>query len=101
VHTSIHFAQWAGASTIILVGLDMGTLDGNVNFGAYLLRPHFKGKGTGETDQSWEAWEPHTRGVVAKIRSLGCDVYSLNPFMNWNLEGHVYRGANVINAYGC
>jgi hypothetical protein len=97
VHTSIHFAQWAGATTIIIVGLDMGTLDGNVNFGAYLLRPHFKGRDTGETDRSWEAWEPHTRKVVARIRAAGCNVYSLNPFMNWNLEGHQYRGANAIN----
>lgn len=97
LHTSLHFAQWAGASTIVLVAADMGTLDGNTNFASYLLRPHFKHRDTGETDQSWADWEPHTRAVVAKIRSLGCELYSLNPFMNWNLEGHMYRGANDIN----
>lgn len=97
LHTSIHFAYWAGAETIILVGVDMGTLNGKVNFAKYLLRPHFKHRDTGQTEQSWVDWEPHTRAVVAKIRSLGCNVYSLNPFMNWNLEGHVYRGANDIN----
>lgn len=94
-HTSIHFAQYAGAKTIIIVGLDQGKLDGKANFTKYMVRPHRYGADTGESDHSFHIWERHSREMVAKIRDMGCNVFSLNPFMNWNLEGHEYSGVNV------
>jgi hypothetical protein len=97
VHTSMHFAQWAGASTIILVGADNGVLDDKTNFDEYMKPPYMKPENARGTDRSWVAWEKHTRDVANKIRSLGCQVYSLSPFINWNLEGHKYRSVVDIN----
>ena len=94
-HTSLHLAQYMGASTIIIFALDQGKLDGKTNFQKYTETPHLPGRDTGVTDHSFVVWEQHTRQMVAKMRSLGCNVFSLNPFMNWNLEGHHYSGVNV------
>jgi hypothetical protein len=92
VHTSLHLAQYMGAETIIIVGLDQGLLDGETNFNGYDAIPNHPDVDTGKTPHSFSVWEMHTRAVVTKIRSLGCNVFSLNPFMNWNLEGHEYSG---------
>ena len=85
LHSAMHFAQFAGASTIILVGADTGRLDGETNFGDYL-------RSGPETQQSWVAWEQHNRQVADRIRSMGCAVHSLNPFINFGLEGHTFEG---------
>lgn len=94
-HTAIHLAQYMGASTVIIAGLDQGQLDGQTNFKNYSQHPHNQNTNKHETDHSFNVWEMHTRQVVEKIRQLGCNVFSLNPFMNWNLEGHKYSGTNV------
>jgi hypothetical protein len=88
LHTAMHFAQYAGASAVILVGTDCGRLDGEINFVKYPL-PDDTGYG-GNTERSWLVWEQHNRQVANKLRSLGCPVYSLNPFINFGLEGHVF-----------
>jgi len=85
LHSAMHFAQFAGASTIILVGADTGRLDGETNFANYL-------RNAKETEQSWVAWEKHNREVANKLRSLGCAVYSLSPFINFGLESHKFEG---------
>lgn len=94
-HTSLHLAQYMGASTIIIVGLDQGKLDGKTNFNNYTKRPHLPNRDTGQTENSFVVWEQHTREMVVKIRETGCNVFSLNPFMNWNLEGHIYSGLEL------
>lgn len=94
-HTALHLAQYMGASTIIIVGLDQGTLDGETNVRGYEDSPHRHGVLHGRTDHSFNVWEQHTRDMVNKMRELGCNVFSLNPFMNWNLEGHAYSGYQI------
>jgi hypothetical protein len=95
-HTSLHLAQYMGAATIIIVGLDQGLLDGETNFKKYKDRPHLPDRiEPGITEHSFSVWELHTRDMVNKIRSLGCNVFSLNPFMNWNLEGHHFSGYRI------
>jgi len=89
LHSAMHFAQYAGASHIILVGADCGRLDDEVNFTNYALND---GMFSGPTQDSWVAWEQHNRQVANKLRSLGCPVYSLNPFINFGLEGHRFAG---------
>lgn len=92
-HTSLHLAQYMGAKTIIIVGFDQGFLDGKNNFESYT-------KDRLPTELSFKVWEMHTRDVVKKIRELGCNVFSLNPFMNWNLEGHHFSGHDFIHESG-
>lgn len=95
VHSSLHLAQYMGARTIIIVGLDQGQLNGKTNFTSYMEKPHRYGVDTGVSDHSFHVWEYHSREMVAKMRELGCNVFSLNPFMNWNLEGNRYSGINI------
>jgi hypothetical protein len=43
-------------------------------------------------------FEKQSVAVKKKLIELyGCNVYSLNPFINYSLEGHKYRGTSVIN----
>jgi hypothetical protein len=97
LHSAMHLAHYMGAATIVLVGVDMGTLDGHTNFDAYLQRPVVDKVRGAQTEHSWVAWEQHTRDVANKLRELGSNVISLSPFINPNLEGHEYRGVCAIN----
>lgn len=97
LHSAMHLAQYMGAATIVLVGVDLGTMDGHTNFDAYLHRGQVDKVRGAQTEHSWVAWEKHTRDVANKLRELGCQVISLNPFINPNLEGHQYRGVCEIN----
>jgi len=92
ITTSIHFAYHLGARNIILVGVDHGMLDGKMTFDGYY-------KDIKET--AWLNWDDYknwlkkldrdTMAIKQKIQSLGVKVYSINPFINFNLEGHKYE----------
>jgi hypothetical protein len=96
ITTAMHLAAYMGAKTIILVGHDCGTLDGESNFKGYYTKDTF--------DITWkqygvEAYNNWLRGIEAqtiKVKGLlkekyGTEVYSLNPFINFNLEGHKFK----------
>jgi hypothetical protein len=80
LHMTMHFAAYLGAATIILVGADCGTLDGHEN-----RNGHDRGIGS-----PWGVWAQSLPRVADRLRSMGTDVYSLNPFVNFALEGHSY-----------
>jgi hypothetical protein len=80
LHMTMHFAHYLGAASIVLVGADCGTLDGAEN-----RNGHDRGIGS-----PWPVWAEMLPRVADKLRSLGSDVYSLNPFVNVGLEGHAY-----------
>jgi len=92
ITTSIHFAYYLGAKNIILVGVDHGILDGKITFDKYY-------NDIKETE--WENWQLYknwlkkinkdTIELKQKINQLGVNVYSLNPFINFQLEGHKYE----------
>jgi len=86
IHGSMHIAATMGAQTIILVGADCGMLDGMTNMEGYVsgnLR---------ENPRMWlDRWEEHLRMVKAWLQDhYDVDIYSMNPFLNLNLEGHVW-----------
>jgi hypothetical protein len=93
IHGSMHLAAHMGAANIIMVGADCGMIDGKFNQEGYV-------SGNLETSDPdfWLArWETHLRQVKAYL----CDryevnIYSLNPFLNMNLEGHEWRGSHPI-----
>ena len=93
MHGAMHLAAHMGAANIIMVGADCGRIDGKFNHEGYT-------SGNLETSDPdfWLArWETHLRQVKAYL----CDrydvnIYSLNPFLNMNLEGHEWRGSNPI-----
>ncbi len=84
-----------GAATIILCGVDTGTIDGEINYrdynggGVVLGFPDQQTLGgTGLTHVRAQASLIAT--VAAALRSRGTAVHSLNPFVDLGLEGHVY-----------
>ena len=84
IHGAIHLAVHLGARDVILVGADCGFIDGKSNAEGYPLPT--------ETF-SFRVWNEHT--IVLKqwlAENYGARVYSLNPFVNLNLEGHTFVG---------
>lgn len=81
LHMTMHFAAYLGARHIILAGADCGRLDGKSNFSGY-----------SPGDNPLDVWERSLRQVANQLRSEGISVMSLNPFVNFALEGHAFAG---------
>jgi hypothetical protein len=91
-HGAMHLACKMGARNVILVGIDCGRIDGKVNVDGYS-----SGDLTVTDTDLWLArWEQHLRLVKAWLQDQ-CDVniYSLNPFLNLNMEGHAWSGTST------
>ena len=92
ITTSIHFAYYLGAKNIILVGVDHGILDGKSTFEGYY---------NNIKETPWSSWDQYknwlkkldkdTIEIKQHIQSLGVNIYSINPFINFRLEGHKYE----------
>jgi hypothetical protein len=90
LHGSMHLAAHLGASTMILVGADCGILDGETNHGEYK-----SGNLVTSDSRMWlQRWEMHLRQVKRKLieQYPHIGIYSLNPFLNLNIEGHKWEG---------
>ena len=88
ITSAIHIAAYMGAANIIVIGHDCGTLDGQINFTGY--GEAIAGKAFYE--KFITGIEPQTLALREKLKEVyGCNVYSLNPFINFGLEGHVYE----------
>jgi hypothetical protein len=82
IHGGMHLAAVMGAKNIVLVGADCGTIDGNNRFDGYP-----------EGDTPWALYDNHLRIMKEWLQvNFNCSVYSLNPFVNFNLEGHKFVG---------
>ena len=87
IHGSMHLAAYMGAKFIVLVGADCGELGGVDRVNGYV-----------PGDSHWALYEQHLRDMKQRLWDVyGCQVYSLNPFVNYSLEGTQYRGAASIN----
>jgi hypothetical protein len=87
IHGAMHLAAYMGAKFIVLVGADCGSLGGKDRVEGYV---------TGDTH--WALYEQHLRAMKQRLWDVySCQVYSLNPFVNYSLEGVQYRGAASIN----
>lgn len=88
ITSAMHLAAYMGAKNIILVGHDCGLLNGKFNFEKYpqsIFDP-----------ARYRAWiqeiEPQTLIVKSGLHNFyGCEIYSLNPFINFGLEGNRYE----------
>jgi hypothetical protein len=82
LHGAMNLAAFLGARFVMLVGADCGTLDGEHRIGGYP-----------DGHKPWNIYEQHNRKLKQWLKeNYGCDVYSLNPFINFNLEGHTFEG---------
>ena len=83
-HGAMHLAAWLGAGFIVLVGGDCGHIDGEQNVTGYKddhsPYPHTLYNEHHKLMKNW------------LVEKYGVGVYSLNPFINFNLEGHKFEG---------
>ena len=87
IHGAMHLAAHMGAKFIVLVGADCGSLGGRDRVDGYV-----------PGDSHWALYEMHLRAMKQRLWDVySCQVYSLNPFVNYSLEGVAYRGAASIN----
>lgn len=97
ITSGIHLAAYMGAKTIILVGHDCGTLDGETCVKGYDAFRRLPVEITREEYlASFKIWlgliGKETTRLKTRLKEVyGCEIYSLNPFVNFALEGHVYQ----------
>ena len=100
VTSGLHLAAFMGAKNIILIGHDCGSLDGEMNFKGYHTQDTLSlawGNDPRQQQIRYAVWASrHIEDQTIKVKHLlkekyGCNIYSLNPFINFNLENHVYR----------
>jgi hypothetical protein len=93
ITSGIHLAAYMGARNIIVCGHDCGRLDGKLFFDGYERLPGWETREKYETRMlGWFAHiEKETAALRKKLREVyGCNIYSLNPFLNFAMEGHIY-----------
>ena len=91
VTSAINLAAYMGARNIILVGHDCGSIDGDLYDPTYTE----KDWGSANNYSSAPKWvgsiESQTLKVKERVKEeYGSSIYSLNPFINFGLEGHNY-----------
>ena len=97
ITSAMHFAAYLGAKNIIMVAHDCGELDDKSWVDGYVYDTWDKTK-VEEAKERNKQFEIQSMAVKGKLKELyGCNVYSLNPFINYNLEGVKYRSYNEIN----
>jgi hypothetical protein len=88
ITSALHIAAYMGAANILVIGHDCGTLDGKVRM------DNLPGAIGGESfyRKFLTEIEPQTIQVRERLESVyGCNVYSINPFINFGLEEHRYE----------
>ena len=91
ITSAMHLAAYMGARNIILVGHDCGTIDGKLKFEGYPV-PEFQEVNKDFYRNFLQNIEPQTKLVRDQLQTVyECRVYSLNPWVNVGLEGHVWR----------
>jgi hypothetical protein len=97
ITSAMHFAAFLGAKNIIMVAHDCGELDDRGWVKGYPVET-WDGKKVDEAKQRNKQFEIQSIAVKKKLIQLyGCNIYSLNPFINYNLEGVKFRSHNEIN----
>ncbi len=97
ITSAMHFGAYLGAKNIIMVAHDCGELDDKSWVDGYVYDTWDKTK-VEEAKERNKQFEIQSIAVKGKLKKLyGCNVYSLNPFINYNLEGVKYRSYNSIN----
>ena len=97
ITSAMHFGAYLGAKNIIMVAHDCGELDDKSWVNGYVYDTWDKTK-VEEAKERNKQFEIQSIAVKGKLKELyGCNVYSLNPFINYNLEGVKFRSYNEIN----
>ena len=94
--TARHLAAYMGAKNIILVGHDCGTLDDESFFTGYHTKETISiAWGEHDQEEHYKVWLSKIEKSTKVLKLLlteeyRCNILSLNPFINFGLEGHKY-----------
>ena len=92
LNTCMNLAAHMGAKNIMICGKDEGKIDGRLYVDGYVIS-------NWKDSENWngiEHWlyltSKNTRMIRDRIKEVyGCNIHSLNPFINFKLEGHKYE----------
>ena len=95
ITSCIHMAAYMGASNIIICGHDCGWIDKKshmFDYGKRLIEFYGTIQKFNEYHNMWfERVDNDSRRLRDKLKEVyRCNIYSLNPFLNFGLEGHIY-----------
>jgi hypothetical protein len=95
ITTAIHLAAYMGAKNIILVGHDGGLINNECNFSGYHTDATYKIIWPNGGKNHYKKWLSNIDNdtIILKIllkRKYNCNICSINPFINFNLEGNKY-----------
>jgi hypothetical protein len=100
ITTGIYLAYYMGAKNIVLMGHDCGVINNESNFTGYhtneTLTVAWKSANPQQQYNNWlNVIENQTIKLKKYLNEKGINVLSINPFINFNLEGNKY--VNKIN----
>lgn len=91
VTSLMHIAAFMGAKNIMLCGHDCGRLDGNLYYDGYMEKDWVSSENWSGIDSWMSTIQIETQSVRAYLmEKYNCNIHSLNPFLNFGLEGHKY-----------
>ena len=92
LNTCIHIAAYMGAKNIMICGKDEGKINGNLYYNGY-VKDKWPDAGNWKGIEHWlYLTEKNTRMVRDKVKEVyDCNIHSLNPFINFKLEGNEYE----------
>ena len=92
VTSLMHIAAYMGAKNIMLCGHDCGKLNGNLYYDGYMEKDWVSAGNWSGINSFMSEIEVQTQRVRAFLmEKYNCNIYSLNPFLNFGLEGHEYK----------
>ena len=101
ITSALHLAAYLGAHSIIVCGHDCGAINGATSFQGYYAE---LGQVQG-SDEAYYRWlgeiEQQSISVVRELQKVyGAFVHSLNPFLNFNLDGNTFESSNQKESDG-
>ncbi len=94
ITTAIHLACYMGSKNILLVGHDGGMINGKCNFEGYHTDKTYRiAWPNGVNDYKNWVSNVDKQPIVVKEKlenEYNCNIHSINPFINFNLEGNKY-----------
>jgi hypothetical protein len=87
----MHIACYMGAKNLILCGHDCGSINGKLYFDNYTKTDWVSGNNWGGIRNHLKSGECESQIVRDfLVKKYNVNIYSLNPFMNFNLDGNTY-----------
>jgi len=92
LNTCINIAGYMGAKNIMICGKDEGKINGNLYYDGY-VKDEWPDAGNWSGIEHWlYLTEKNTMMVRDRVKEVyDCNIHSLNPFINFKLEGNKYE----------